>query len=845
MATPGGLVDKQELIDAQLDTAHLGRVVNSKDASGNPIDTSTNRTGGVNKTLDALEDEYQEAIRNAGGSPLNGGVWAAGQTFTAYNQFMVYNGIPYKPLTTVTLPYGPTAATPDTNFVGPYESFSKQEAVEIFTNPNLVSNPEFEIVGTVTNPPDATPRNYTAGDEVFAHMFAASNLTGVTYVNGVLNGSGQMYTDITKSPKQKNATSSVVASIAGSDSLPRNGATVTDSADSWRVTFDMSDTFSVKLEQGNESTKHSAGAITTGNLSEYTDINFSPSAGKSAVDNMIDGFPISAKKGARCSTGGTLWLRVSDTNGDISDFISITPILVADFGLDSAAFQSAIDLSFDVDFGGSQYTYTLDDPVGLPANDIRSDRFINIYGSGAKVLTDSAEAIFTSKATLLDPDTTDDLFSGSINFKGIAFSGKTPGLKTAQIFNADRLYNVSVTKCSFDDVRYIAHSYRQKGTDPSFAQGYMQSFFFNNSNRVHDVIRIFKGYRGFNISMSNNFLEGDIRMAMEIQSDFGTYAVEGLKIKSNVYEGGGLLARLGAVAGGYIGDAIYMEKNNRYTALDYHCLIMVDSSVPSAGLNIKSNHMLNSSTGDPSYTSIKFVNFTTTRKADYDDYWKGCSIQGNFCNTGRLVDRDCPIRDVNRNSVPSSVTTYKPRDPSLSAVDTFAFEVEDTNASGVATGVQNLFKFRFDSDPELSGNNRNFHVKVKARISHTSPDYPGLPTGKYQVGVDYFEFDLLFFYRQGFDSPFDTGMNFVGKVVTHIPAVGSAGGGAQYSTFFPNSPSISVAVNGTDYEVSMTGYVNNTDTIEDANGVLIEATVEGDCNWRDIVSIGDMRALAI
>ena len=62
MATPGGLVDKQELIDAQLDTAHLGRVVNSKDASGAPISESTNRTGGVNKTLDALEGEYQADI---------------------------------------------------------------------------------------------------------------------------------------------------------------------------------------------------------------------------------------------------------------------------------------------------------------------------------------------------------------------------------------------------------------------------------------------------------------------------------------------------------------------------------------------------------------------------------------------------------------------------------------------------------------------------------------------------------------------------------------------------------------------------------------------------------------
>ncbi|AUR82309.1 hypothetical protein NVP1022O_97, partial [Vibrio phage 1.022.O._10N.286.45.A10] len=87
MATPGGLVDKQELIDAQLDTAHLGRVVNSKDASGAPISTSTNRTGGVNKTLDALEAGYQEAIDNAqvenyaGLWPNTGGIATKGETW--------------------------------------------------------------------------------------------------------------------------------------------------------------------------------------------------------------------------------------------------------------------------------------------------------------------------------------------------------------------------------------------------------------------------------------------------------------------------------------------------------------------------------------------------------------------------------------------------------------------------------------------------------------------------------------------------------------------------------------------------------------------------------------------
>lgn len=123
MSTPGGLVDKQELIDAQLDTAHLGRVVNSKDASGAPINTSTNRTGGVNKTLDALEAEYLKAIQGAGGEAINNGVWAGGVQFTAYNQFMVYNGVAYKPKTTTTLPYT-SEATPNVNNVQPFSDIN-------------------------------------------------------------------------------------------------------------------------------------------------------------------------------------------------------------------------------------------------------------------------------------------------------------------------------------------------------------------------------------------------------------------------------------------------------------------------------------------------------------------------------------------------------------------------------------------------------------------------------------------------------------------------------------------------------------------------------------------------
>ena len=89
--------------------------------------TYRNETEGFrDEALTAAAEAEQSAIDAANsaaaivGVPLNGGVWAAGQTFTAYNQYMIFDGIPYAPLTSTTLPYGPVGATPDFNFVGPY-----------------------------------------------------------------------------------------------------------------------------------------------------------------------------------------------------------------------------------------------------------------------------------------------------------------------------------------------------------------------------------------------------------------------------------------------------------------------------------------------------------------------------------------------------------------------------------------------------------------------------------------------------------------------------------------------------------------------------------------------------
>ena len=122
---------------------------------------------------------------------------------------------------------------------------------------NLISNADFSIAGSVANPPDATSRSYNAGDELFAGIKAVGAISGVTYIGGKLNGTGQLYVDVYKSEKEKLSTVPLVASIASSDGVPvESGASFVDSGDYWRVTFDMNDTFSVKLEVGSNATIH-------------------------------------------------------------------------------------------------------------------------------------------------------------------------------------------------------------------------------------------------------------------------------------------------------------------------------------------------------------------------------------------------------------------------------------------------------------------------------------------------------------------------------------------------------------------------------------------------------------
>lgn len=287
MPTPSGLVTKQELIDAQLDTAHLGRVVNSKDASGAPISTSTNRTGGVNKTLDALEAEYDTSIASKEAEAdaaidnyrLNSlGEYSSGITIEDKFQYITYDGESYfasnPPYTT-----GATLPDMDSNlFVGGYTTL--ETVAEVFSNVNLLPNPNFLTPSPdAITPPGITPTSYAAGVQIFSGVFTneTSGITNLTYIDGRVSFTGgDLYFAVPNARGVARLTE-FVASVADFNGKPRTrGVSFALVGDEYRVTVGVgaledesavpTPLGSVKFEQGSIPTKHSVnyGVISVG-----------------------------------------------------------------------------------------------------------------------------------------------------------------------------------------------------------------------------------------------------------------------------------------------------------------------------------------------------------------------------------------------------------------------------------------------------------------------------------------------------------------------------------------------------------------------------------------------------
>lgn len=334
---------------------------------------------------------------------------------------------------------------------------------------------------------------------------------------------------------------------------------------------------------------------------------------------------------------------------------------VRDFGAvgdgvtdDTAAIQAAITASgAQVDFG-SFGTFLVTGPIGLPDQDLYSDKAMNLVGRGATILVQSAEAIFTSMAALAAPESTSNLFTGKINVSGLNFKGQGAA---SVVFNGDRLYNLYVTGCHFKACTKVVYSYRAKGAETN---GYVQSVFFIG-NHFSNCTKIVDAKRAFNFTFNSNFCEACI--AGVYIDGTGDPAINVFRCRDNLFEGGGLFLKLGAVLGGAI-QGNYLEGNSSGDVATLGCHIYMVRSTGgfTSGFVISGNtfQATSSQQSDTTWRDIKF-----TPNVQETSSVKQPVIIGNWTNSYQLHTENAVATAFGNGGVGGGNTAQRSGVPAL------------------------------------------------------------------------------------------------------------------------------------------------------------------------------------
>lgn len=217
---------------------------------------------------------------------------------------------------------------------------------------------------------------------------------------------------------------------------------------------------------------------------------------------------------------------------------------------------------------GTSGTYRFASVIGIPNGGLYEPEAWNIIGLGARVVLDgvaAGDSIITSASAKITPESTANLFTGTVNIVGVNFTQTSSSV----LMNGDRIYNMIVKICRFDQVTSVVRSYRPK--DGGFPNGYIQSLILAH-NHFSEVTKIVDAKRAFNFRWDHNFAEAcGAGIYIDGADDAACVA---FSMIGGVFEGGGLAVRLGKVLSGSVKD-VYFEANDKGDAALEKCDILI------------------------------------------------------------------------------------------------------------------------------------------------------------------------------------------------------------------------------------------------------------------------------
>ena len=289
------------------------------------------------------------------------------------------------------------------------------------------------------------------------------------------------------------------------------------------------------------------------------------------------------------------------------------------------ALQKAYDAFNAVNLGDGIFLLT--SVVGLPYVSNYGDNDIRLTGTGkTKIVVNSTTPVFTSKASLSNPNSTENLFCGKVYTDGINFSST---IANSKIFNLDRIYNFTSGSNTYYKIGAVGYSSILKSGENI---PYIQSVQFLGG-KMSECDHAIDGYAAFNFEWENVQCEGcgDLLNFKDFTNASGQIIksrIQSLRIKSGMHEGGGLFLRASNVYSFKI-DGPYLESNITFGAATNKCNILLtpDYLYNLVG-SIKNLTCGNVFTVDPSWQDIKIV---------YDNV----PYSSITSHTGRVTVSDC------------------------------------------------------------------------------------------------------------------------------------------------------------------------------------------------------------